>query len=83
MCTMVGIPRVYTWWVYTTLVYTWVYMVGIHLPGICPGIPPWVHPASHCRMVYRSSCLVCGTSPADGALGSKKEKPVGRSLPEG
>ena len=65
---------------YPSLVYARVvhggYTPSWYMPGYTPlGTPP-VH---HCCPVYRSSCPSSTPLPAEGALGSKKEKPLGEA----
>jgi len=40
------------------------------LPTIHTLYRPGYTTVHHCRLVYRSSCPVCSTRPADGVLGS-------------
>ena len=46
----------------------------VHLPVYLPTVHPWVH---HCMSVLPGHDVHHAQVPDDGALGSKKEKPMG------
>ena len=60
---------------YPSLVYTVVYMVGIHHPGICLPTPPWVYPSSptlpcrHHPCWLAARCAVSGRGAQSGRKG--------------
>jgi len=62
------------------------YIHPMYYPGIPPYIhpvPPWVYHHTTCTCHTLHATARCCALPDDGALGSKRRKPMGESLPGG